>query len=86
MKRQRSADDFNQYGQAQSKNDRTLQGILGGKDLLYLEDCLMGYFESFRVGVKDENTGEVTFELPKRNTLESYKSSLKNWILMKTHN
>ena len=86
MKQQRSADDFNQYVPAQSKNDRSLQGILDAKDSLYLEDCLMGYFESFRVGVKDENTGEVTLELPKRNTLESYKFSQKNWILIKTHN
>ena len=53
--------------------------------MTYLEECLMNYFEAFRVGVRDED-GVVSVGLPKKNTLESAKSGLKNWILTRTKN
>ena len=73
--RQKAAEDFDRFiQQSQTDEDKkTLEDILESSNLTYLEECLMNYFEAFRVGVRDED-GVVSVGLPKKNTLESAKS------------
>ena len=62
-----------------SNYNTNLQSLLesGNNDLL--EQCLIDYFERFRV-VKKKDDGSDQAELPKRNTLESAKSGPKTGL------
>ena len=57
QRRQKAAEDFDRFiQQSQTDEDKkTLEDILESSSLTYLEECLMNYFEAFRVGVRDED-------------------------------
>ena len=82
-RRDKQASDVDAF--IKSNYNTTLQSLLESGSNALLEEYLIDYFERFRV-VKKKDDGSEEAELPKRNTLESAKSGLKNWIETKSKN
>lgn len=75
--RKKIAQDFDSY--AQANFSLTCAEIVSG-DVKQLEKALIGFFETLRVSQRQED-GSMVDVIPKRNTIDSYKSNLKQHIL-----
>ncbi|CAB4039037.1 Hypothetical predicted protein [Paramuricea clavata] len=79
-KRAKSLDALENF--LKSKHGTSLEQALISANF---ENLLMAYFESLRVQQRDES-GNVSYIIPKRKKMESNKSNLKLAILTKTEN
>ena len=79
--RKKMAQDFDSY--AQESQGMSITDLL--LDITKLEKALIGFFETLRVSQRQED-GTMVDVVPKRNTIDSYKSQLKQHILSESEN